>query len=376
MPYSFILTRVVYFFSWHIIPLLMAKIIFEEIKTREKNWMLDHPVTKASLGYLWTFIISTVSALCFAFGFNAFMDLGQNANVAGSAAKLVAGGVSGVSQVLTLILELMGWHDIDEHLAYSIMYFILNVPLIILAWVGIGKRFTIFTLINVIEVSVFIKILTVANIPPLGEVATFVNVNGGLLARALFAGVCTGLSSALAFKVDISAGGIDILAYYIALKKNTLVGKYSVMLNSVTVVLFAVLSAAYGGPKNSPVITGWDATYSADCFSRIFYSALYMLVGMIVVDTINVRNKKMKVEVVSNNPDLGNLLIAVMPHGATMVTGKGVYTGKERYIFTMVCSSYELNDLIKLIRKEDPSSFVQVVQLSQVYGRFFMKPVK
>jgi uncharacterized membrane-anchored protein YitT (DUF2179 family) len=348
---------------------------FEEIKEREKNWMYDHPVAKVSLDYLWTFFVSTLSALSFAFGFNAFMDLGQNVTVAGEpAAKLVAGGVSGISQVLTLIFELCGWTGIDEHLAYSIMYFVINIPLIILAWVGIGKRFTVFTLINVVEVSVFIKLITVTTIPPLQEVALFVNNNGALLARALFAGVCTGLSSALAFKVDISAGGIDILAYYIALKKNTLVGKYSVLLNSVTVVCFAILSAAYGDPANGKA--AWDATYSADCFSRVFYSGLYMLVGMFVVDTINVRNKKMKVEVVSNNKELGSLLISSIPHGATMVTGTGVYTGKERYIFTMVVSSYEVSELLKIIRKADPSAFVQVIQLSQVMGRFYMKPVK
>lgn len=337
--------------------------------------MLDHPAVKTSLDYFWTLIVSTVSALCFAFGFNAFMDLGQNVMVNGQyAVKLVAGGVSGVSQVITLLFELCGWKDIDEHLAYSIMYFVINIPLVILAWLGIGKRFTVFTLINVIEVSVFIKLVTIANIPPLQEVAKFVSDNGALLARALFAGVCTGLSSALAFKVDISAGGIDILAYYIALKKNTLVGKYSVMLNSVTVIFFALLSAAYGDPKNG--VAAWDSSYAADCFSRIFYSGLYMLVGMFVVDTINVRNKKMKVEAISSNKELGELLIARMPHGVTMTTGIGVYTGKERYVFTMVVSSYEVNDLVKVIRKEDPTSFVQVVQLSQVYGRFFMKPVK
>lgn len=348
---------------------------FEEFKEREKNWMYDHPVAKNAIDSMWTFLVSTVSALFFAFGFNAFMDLGQNVMVNGvPAAKLVAGGVSGISQVLTLIFELCGWHDIDEHLAYSILYFVINIPLIILAWVGIGKRFTIFTLINVIEVSVFIKVITIANIPSLQEVAVFVNDNGALLARALFAGVCTGLSSALAFKVDISAGGIDILAYYIALKKNTLVGKYSVLLNSATVICFAILSAAYGDPKNG--IAAWDSSYGPDCFTRVFYSGLYMLVGMFIVDTINVRNKKMKVEVVSNNKELGSLLISSIPHGATMVTGTGVYTGKERYIFTMVVSSYEVNDLLKIIRKADPTAFVQVIQLSQVMGRFYMKPVK
>ena len=65
-----------------------------------------------------------------------------------------------------------------------------------------------------------------------------------------------------------------------------------------------------------------------------------------------------------------------MDHGATMVTGIGVYTGKERYIFTMVVSSSEVNALLKLVKKEDPSAFVQVIDLAQVYGRFFVKPVK
>lgn len=348
---------------------------FEELKIKEKNWFYDHPAAKATKDYIWTFFVCTISALCFAFGFNAFMDLGQNVMVNGNpVVKLVAGGVSGISQVLTLLFELCGWTTIDEHLAYSVMYFVINIPLVILAWFGIGKRFTIFTLINVVEVSLFIKLVTIANIPPLQEVAQFVNDNGALLARALFAGVCTGLSSALAFKVDISAGGIDILAYYIALKKNALVGKYSVMLNSVTVVLFSLLSAAYGNPANG--ILAWDSSYSADCFSRIFYSGLYMLVGMFVVDTINVRNKKMKVDIVTSRQDLGEVLIASIPHGATMIKGTGVYTGQDRYIFTMVVSSYEVSELLKIVEKEDPKSFIQVVELSRVLGRFYMKPVK
>src|SRR5574344_460681 len=306
----------------------MAKYSFDEIKSKEKNWMLDHPVVHGVLSNAWIFLVCTLSAFVFGFGFNAFMDPGAslidhtNNDSPLILLKLVAGGVSGVSQVLVNIIELCGVKTteqggvFDEHLCISILYFVINIPLLILAWVGIGKKFAIYTAINVAEVSLFVAVLKVDAVPFVDYMAVFVNANGGLLARALFAGVLTGLSSALAFKVDISAGGIDILAYYIALKKNTLVGKYSVMLNSVTVVLFAIFSAAYGSPNSNPVIAGWDSTYTADCFTRTFYSALYMLVGMFVVDTINVRNKKMKVEVVTSNADLGNLLIAVMPHGA------------------------------------------------------------
>ena len=158
-------------------------------------------------------------------------------------AKLVAGGVSGVSQVIALLLELCGVKsqamggNFDEHLFYSIAYFVMNIPLLVLAWTGIGKRFAVFTLINVAEVSIFIKLLTVDRIPGIDFLALFVNTNGGLFARAVFAGVCTGLSSALAFKMDISAGGIDIIAYYIALRKGTMVGKYSVIMTPIPLLV-------------------------------------------------------------------------------------------------------------------------------------------
>jgi uncharacterized membrane-anchored protein YitT (DUF2179 family) len=357
----------------------MGKINFEQIKTKEKNWMYDHPVAHAILSNVWVLFVCTLSAFVFAFGFNAFMDPGANLvdhtnnDSPLILLKLVAGGVSGVSQVIVNLIELCGIKTVaqggsfDEHLTISIFYFVINIPLLILAWVGIGKRFAIYTAINVAEVSLFVVILKVDKVPVIDYLAVFVNANGGLLARALFAGVLTGLSSALAFKVDISAGGIDIVAYYIALKKNTLVGKYSVLLNSVTVVCFSITTAA---------LANFAISDFATSFGRIFYSALYMLVGMIVVDSINVRNKKMKVEAVSSNKELGELLIASIPHGATMVTGTGVYTGKERYIFTMVVSSYEVNEIIRLIRKDDSTAFIQVTELSQVYGRFFMKPVK
>jgi uncharacterized membrane-anchored protein YitT (DUF2179 family) len=252
-------------------------------------------------------------------------------------------------------------------MAYSVLYFVINIPLFFLAWKGIGKRFTIFTLINVLEVSLFIKLLTIDNMIWIQELATFVSNNGSLLARALFAGVCTGLSSALAFKEDFSTGGIDIVAYYIALRKNASVGKYSVMLNSVTVVMFALLTSAKAS---------WALDASASAFGRVFYSVLYMLTCMIVVDSINVRNKRLKVEVVTTSKELGDVMIATIPHAATMVRGEGVYSGQEKYIFTMVVSSYEVNEILRVIEKEDPSAFVQVVPLSKVLGRFHTKPVK
>jgi uncharacterized membrane-anchored protein YitT (DUF2179 family) len=343
---------------------------YDIFKEKVNAWFYDHLTFKTVLVDFWIFVVCTISAALFGFGFNAFMDIAGDS-------KLVSGGLSGLSQNVTLIFEICGWRSIDEKLAESIMYFLFNVPLIILAWLRIGKKFTIFTLINVGEVSLFIWLMDPSKIAFIKSIADYVsniaNDTGGLLARALFAGICTGLSSALAFKVDISAGGVDIIAYYIALRKNTLTGKYSMVLNTITVTLFAILTSVNAYLLHDPATA---LNESANACAKIFYSILYVFVCMAIIDAINVRNKKLKIEVVTSRKDLADVLISTVPHGATILQGTGVYTGEPRYVIEMVVSSYEVNEVVKIVKKEDPSAFVEVTPLSMVVGRFHMPPVK
>ena len=42
----------------------------------------------------------------------------------------------------------------------------------------------------------------------------------------------------------------------------------------------------------------------------------------------------------------------------------------------MTVSSSQVKDVISLIRKVDPHSFITVTALVQVYGNFFIKPVE
>lgn len=344
----------------------------QKIKSRVKNWLYDHTGVKITLEWAWILLISTISAFVFAFGFNCFMDVSGHTimenGVAVTAPNIVSGGISGVSQTLVLFFELCGWKIEDTHLAYSILYFAINVPIMILAFLKIGKRFAIGTAINVLEVSLFLKIFSVDAIPAFGEVFNFVTQNGGgLLGRALFGGLCIGLSSALAFYADISAGGIDVIAMFISIRKGTLVGKYSGTLNAITLFFYTILSMALAGFKNVDV---------AHALARAFYSLLYLFTCSLVIDKIHLRNKKVKVEIVSSRHDLGNVLIESFPHGATIVNGEGVFSSQTRYVITMVVSYSEVKPLIALVRREDASAFVQVIPLAQVFGRFHTKPIK
>ncbi len=335
---------------------------------RYQDFMYDHLVLKYGVEYGFSILVVLLSAFLFALGFKCFLAPAAPVVDGVAPLKLVSGGVSGISQTIILLVNLISGGALESDqaydLTYAILYFGLNVPLFILAWRGIGKRFAVLTFINVITVSLFTNFM---NFPGFNNfvdsIAVFVSEHSGMLGRALFAGVCTGVSSALAYKVDASAGGIDVIAYYIGLKKSTLVGKYSVFLNAGILVVFALLNTFYTHDLGS----SWGGA---------LFTAAYLIVCMILVDLINLRNKKVQLEVVTEEEGLSDVLIANIPHGATLSKGKGAFSAHEKILITMVISSYEVKKTVGIIRKADPKAFIKVIELKQVFGNFYLNPIK
>lgn len=340
----------------------------KRLSKKIQDHFYDHPYQKNTLQWSWAVLVTAVSSFIFAFGFRAFIAP-SNMETLGIQ-RLVSGGVSGLSQTIMAFVELFG-HPISTHgvydIVYSILYFGINIPVFILAFRGIGKRFAVLTLLNVGLVSAFTSLLRYADASLFHPISEFVDLNGGLVTRALLGGICTGISSAIMYKIDGSAGGIDAVAYYVALKKSVLVGKYSVFINAFIITVYTTLSITD---------VGWGSQMAAQVFVATLMSILYLFVCMFVVDAINVRNKKVKVEAISEMKDLGKILIGNLPHGATMVPGYGAFTEHEKYIFTMIVSSYEVKQTIRVIQEADPNAFVDVTELKQVTGRFFLPPIR
>lgn len=353
----------------------MVKTGKRKLKDKWVDWLYNHLVIKAILGDAFVLLMSTLSALCFSFGFNIFVDgITIPASITGTSdvtlVRFASGGVSGISQNVALIFNILipSW-NFDHKTMISVLYFVINIPVLVLAFFGIGKKFAIFTLINVLETSLFIKIFTGENIPFFYELASFVNDNGGMLARALFGGVFIGLSTALAFKADISTGGVDIISYYMALRKGDNAGKYSMVVNLISVTLFSFLTL-----WNNHVNPA--SASSINPFLTIIYSVLYVLAATLVIDKIHVRNRKAKISVVTDKRDLAGILIQTLPHGATIVEGEGAYSNAKKYVISFVVSTFEIPTAMKVIKANDPSAFVEVVYLNQVMGRFHTKPIK
>ena len=328
-------------------------------KTKDKitNFLYDHYKLKFALHQAKGAFFAAVAAFIFAFGFTCFITPGSGAE---HPFKIVTGGISGLSQNIAKIVEICGG-KLSDNIIEAMGYTLFNIPLLIFAFIKIGKRFSILTALNVILSSVFITLIPMWGISD--AIGNHFLIAGQPVARLLFGGACTGLGSALAFKGEISCGGIDIISYYFSLRKSTSVGKYSIMVNGIIVSLYSVLLLIDN-------INNFDTAIIS-----LFYSAFYILVANLVIDTINLRNKKVQIQFITKNPNLTKVLISHFPHGATITKAEGAYTHDEEIIVYMIVSSFELKSAVSLARKVDPHVFITATSLIQVYGNFYIRPI-
>ena len=347
------------------------------LKERIHSYLINHLWLKYIVDYGVALIMALLSATIFSFGFKTFLSPTDP-----HMTNIISGGVSGISQIINLIVQIISPNlGVDAlNLSYSIAYLICNIPIVYIAFRKIGIRFGIFSLINVLTVT----FLTSLHIPFIDEISKFVGglvettadgapyyMQTGLLARALFAGVCTGLSSGIAFKAETSTGGVDVISYYFSIKKSTNVGKYTVALNVIIIIVFTILHIVEASLSKEITMSSL-----AESISIVFFAVIYQLTVALIIDTINVRNKKIQLQIITSNKDLHKYLLANVPHGATITPAKGAFTGEEKYIINTVISSFEEKRVVSLVKEFDPKSFINVVNLRQVYGRFYIKPIK
>ena len=333
----------------------------KSLKKKVNSFAYNHILLRYILDYLFPFLATAISSLIFVFGMVVFLEPALLGEEVADVPAMVSGGSSGAAQVIKLII--FSFTKVDpknERIILSSLYFAINIPLLILAFKGVGRRFALFTLLNVSLVFVLTNVIKGKF---LLDLALYVKTNGSMLTRALFAGMCTGLSSAIAYKIDSSAGGFDIVSFYLAAKKSKLAGKYGMIINGIVVSSFALVS----GIANHDFATA---------VGGMLFSFVYLLTVMLVIDVINIRNKKAQIQVTTTDKNLAKLLISNIPHGASVVQGTGAFTESERYIIYMVVSTTEIKRSVDIIKELDPNSFIVVTSLHSVYGRFHMRPIK
>lgn len=242
-------------------------------------------------------------------------------------------GFTGLAQILTKVLD-------GTALAFgeNVWFLALNLPLIVLAWIMLGRSFTIITLISVLATTIFIGLIP--------QVAI---INEDQTLNAVFGGVLLAVGTGITIKFGASTGGFDIVALIFARFSDRSVGVYLFVLN----FLIAILAGA---------LFGWPTA---------LYTIVFIYVTSKVVDEIHTSNQRLTIFIVTNHA--GDITQALHQHiirGITQMPAIGTYSRAEKATLMMVIERHELREIERICRDADEAVFINVVPTDSVVGYF------
>lgn len=266
-------------------------------------------------------ILILAGSFIFATGVNAFII----------SANLGEGGVTGVSLILL--------YAFDISPAWST--FILNAILIALGYKFLSKRSTVYTIIAVIAISVF-----------LGLTDSWVVHTNEILINTIFGGFMVGLGIGLIVLSGGTTAGTTILAR-IAHKYLDVNTSYALLFFDLIVVMFSLTVM----PLEKALLT-----------------VISLYVGTKVMDfVIEGLNPKKAVTIISQNPDqIAKMIDEQIGRGCTILNGRGYYSNKDTDVLYVVIAKTQLSRTKRMIRKFDENAFVVVHDVRDVLGNGFL----
>jgi len=236
-------------------------------------------------------------------------------------------GFTGVAIVL---------HYLVPDMTVALIYLILNIPIFILGWMYVGRRFFLYSIAGML---IFSAALAWVHVP--------VAVEDKILA-AVLAGIMMGTGTGVILKSWGSAGGLDVLSVIFLKRFSIRLGTTILVFNSFILGTGAVVIALEGA----------------------LYTLVYLYVNAHMVNlVISGLSQRKAVHIIS--PCSNQIRGAIMERigrGVTILKGMGAYTGQEEDILYTVITFRELSQLKRVIREIDPDAFVVVADTLEVMG--------
>lgn len=229
-----------------------------------------------------TAVAVTISAVLQTFLIQAFIQ----------PADLLPSGLTGVAVLLDRVTSLGG-----VHIDISLGMLALNIPVALLCWSGISKRFVIFSMMQVVLSSLFLNVFHFA--PFLGDKIMLI----------IFGGVVSGLGAAIALKSGASTGGTDFIAL-------------------------------------------WVSNHTGK-----------------TIDSFYRRYDRVTLQITTRKADeVMNAYIDHFQHGISCAEVVGGYSREKMYLLHAVVSTYESQDIIKLVCDVDPGAVINVFHTLNFVG--------
>lgn len=222
---------------------------------------------------------------------------------------------------------------------------IINVPLLIAAWVCLGKKRTIKTLKTVFILNLILDFVVTPYVP------VYV---GDKMVSCLFGGVLMGASLAVVFMRGSTTGGGDIVAKLLQKYRPHIQTGTAIMLTDL--VIIAASMAVFGNIESG------------------LYGLINMVVSTYVIDIILYgMNKSTMVTVMSPRVgEISELLMEQLGRGCTFFKSRGAYSKTEGETLICVVDRKQFYKAKKIIYSIDRDAFVIVSEAREVYGEGFL----
>ncbi|WP_051249601.1 YitT family protein [Maridesulfovibrio zosterae] len=238
-------------------------------------------------------------------------------------------------------LALLGYY-IFPVLSSGVWIFLLNIPVFLLGWFFISRRFFWYSLYGMVTLSGFIEL-----------VPWTISFHDKWLA-VLAGGVVLGLGSGVSLRSLGSTGGLGILQILAREKLGIKVGQFSMGFNVVVL----------------GVGTVWLN------LNDVLYSLAMIYVSAAAIDAVQrLFNQRKLVLIITAFPDdVSGAIMTKLGRGTTLIDAKGGYTGKERTVIMTVVDSFRIKRLEATIFTIDPAAFVIIEETFSVLGKGFSVP--
>ena len=225
----------------------------------------------------------------------------------------------------------------------SLFIFLFNVAMLILGWCILGRKFAMTT--------VFSSIFYPTALELLNRILGDVMVTEHIWLNVLFAGIGLGVSLGMVIRGGASTGGMDIppliLHKFFRLPVSLTLGACDF------VIILA--QAVYHKPED-----------------LLLGILLIIIISIALNKATVIGTTKTEVKIISRKAnEIRAAILTDVDRGVTMLHGMGGYSQEGTDVILSIISDHELPKLERLARGIDPSCFMVVTQVKEVWGRGF-----
>lgn len=276
---------------------------------------------KNCVKYLKEYSLITVGAVLYAMGIALFLDPNH----------LAPGGVTGIGIILNQFLPL----------ETGTIIFMINVPLIILGYLKLGRKLIFRTFYCVALTSTIIDAIN----------AMYGNaVTDDLLISAIAGCGLVGIGIGLIMKQGSTTGGSDIIVRLLRKK----------FPHIKTGVLFSTLDC---------IIVATSAIVFKDIVIAL-YALIAVVVCAYVIDKVLYGTDEAKLlYIISDKSHLiTEKLLNDLEVGVTFIQGKGAYSGKEKEVIMVAMRKALAPKAEEVVKEIDPTAFMIITSANEIYG--------